>query len=92
MACAFSRLITATVATKWYLWLNLSVINEREKHFLLDSLISPFGLCGTAVNLIVQSLEFLPYLGQGPSISVNPSDLKPGSSSWKEGQKVAVAA
>ncbi len=36
--------------------------------------------------------QFLPYLGQGPSISVNPSDLKPGSSSWKEGQKVAVAA
>lgn len=94
--------MAAMVATKWYLWLNLSGIKEREKYFLLDSLISPFGLCGTAVNFIVQRFrgakvqlaafeKFIPSLGQGPSTPVNPSDLVPGSSSWREGQKVAVA-
>ncbi len=49
--------MAALVATERHLWLNLSNIKEKDKNFLMDVPISPSGLFGGAVNLVVERFQ-----------------------------------
>lgn len=42
--------MAAMVVMERHLWLNLPWIKEKEKTFLLDSLVSPSGLFSTSVE------------------------------------------
>lgn len=41
------------------MWLNLSNIKEKDKSFLLDTLLSPPGLFGVSVNSVVERFQRL---------------------------------
>lgn len=40
-----------------HLWLNLSVIKEKDKSFLLNTPILPSGLFGTSVETVVERFK-----------------------------------
>ncbi len=56
-ARAIGRSMAAMVATERHLWLNLSGIKEKDRAFLLDAPISPSGLFGDAVNMVVDRFQ-----------------------------------
>ena len=57
-AKSIGRSMAALVATERHLWLNLSEIKDKEKHFLLDAPVSTSGLFGDAVNsAVIKSQE-----------------------------------
>lgn len=45
--------MAALVSMEKHLWLNLTGIKDRDRTFLLDAPISPYGLFGDAVNTVV---------------------------------------
>lgn len=49
--------MAAMVVTERHLWINLTSIIERDKAFLLDSLILPSGLFGNAVSTVVNRYQ-----------------------------------
>lgn len=72
--------LVALVTMKRHLWLNLSGLKEKERSFLLDALVSPVGLFGSAVEMVgrkfrevkVKSEGFkhcIPHCRRHPSIS-----------------------
>ncbi len=56
-AKSIGRSMAAQVATERHLWLNLSNIKGKDKNFLMDAPISPFGLFGGAVNSVVKRFQ-----------------------------------
>ncbi len=56
-AKSIGRSMAALVATERHLWLNLSNIKGKVKNFLMDAPISPSGLFGGAVNLVVERFQ-----------------------------------
>ncbi|XP_026054877.1 uncharacterized protein LOC113040897 [Carassius auratus] len=57
MARAIGQSMSALVSTERHLWLNLTAIKEKEHLCLLDSPISPSGLFGDSVNMVVNKFE-----------------------------------
>ncbi|CAM4635653.1 unnamed protein product [Leuciscus chuanchicus] len=103
-ARAIGRSMAGLVCVERHLWLNLSGMKEKEKHFLLDSPISPFGLFGGAVDTVVgrfqevkkQSAAFQQYLPRRSSSSrkaASKGQPQPSaSSSHRQVQKQSVAS
>ncbi len=56
-ARSIGRSMAALVATERHLWLNLSNIKGKDKHFLMDAPLSSSGLFGDAVNLVVERFQ-----------------------------------
>lgn len=56
-AQAIGRSMAPLVGTERYLWLNLSCIKEKDQTFVLDAPLSPSGLFGNAVSLIVKRFQ-----------------------------------
>lgn len=84
-ACAIG---CSMVAVEWHLWLNLTGIKKKDKVFLLDTLISPFGLFGDAVNTVryqeakrqlVVFKDLIPHSAQEPTASTSHAHLGPSS-------------
>ena len=102
-ARAIGRSMAGLVCVERHLWLNLSGMKEKEKHFLLDSPISPSGLFGGAVETVVgrfqevrkQSAAFQQYLPRRSSSSRKAASKgqprPPSSSSHRQEQKESVA-
>ncbi len=57
MAKSIGRSMAALVATERHLWLNLSNIKGKDKNFLMDAPIFPFGLFGGAVNSVIEGFQ-----------------------------------
>lgn len=57
MAQAIGRSMAPLVETERYLWLNLSCIKDRDRTFILDASLSPTGLFGNPVSLIVERFQ-----------------------------------
>ncbi|XDV19573.1 hypothetical protein PO909_025020 [Leuciscus waleckii] len=100
-ARAFGRSMSALVSTERHLWLNLTGIKDKDRVFLLDSLVSPSGLFGDSVNTVVTRfrevkryeeafVQFLPRRtqGEGPSAT----QPLPGPSRSREVKKQSVAS
>ncbi len=51
------RSMAGLVATERHIWLNLSNIKGKDKNFIMDAPISPSGLFGDAVNLVVDRFQ-----------------------------------
>lgn len=49
--------MAALVATERHLWLNLSVIGEKDKAFLLDALFLPSRIFVDAVYMVVEKFQ-----------------------------------
>ncbi len=45
------------MATERHFWINLADIGEKDKHFLLDSSVSPSELFGTSVETVVDKFR-----------------------------------
>ncbi len=100
-ARAIGRSMAALVAKQRQLLLILSQISEKDRVFLLDAPISPSGLFGDAVNLVVGRFQeakkqaaafqqFLPRCAQSGADRQNqPQPCT--SSSYREVQKLNVA-
>lgn len=71
IACTIGRFMTAMVAVERHLLVNLSDFKEKDRAFLLDAPLSPPGLFGNAVNIIVERFQeakkhYLPCRPQTP--------------------------
>lgn len=56
------------VTTERHLWLNLTGIKDRDKVFLLDAPMSPFGLFGDKAKRHAEAFDkFLPAVLKGRS-------------------------
>lgn len=100
---AICHSMAAVVTMELHLWLNLADIEEREKAFLLDSSISPYGLFGDTVYTVVdwyqevkhQSAAFKELIPrQVQEVAASSSRDQPGPRSKKddrEEQKENVA-
>jgi hypothetical protein len=97
------RTMAALVAAERHLWLNLSDMKDKEKAFLLDAPLSPSGLFGDAVDVVIEKFQeekkqaaafqrFLP-LKVSISGSAGRGQTKPStSSSHRVQQKQSVAS
>ncbi len=56
-AKSIGRSMAGLVATERHIWLNLSNIKGKDKNFIMDAPISPSGLFGDAVNLVVDRFQ-----------------------------------
>ncbi len=92
--------MAALVATKKHLWLTPSQINDKDRVFLLDALISPSDLSSNAVNTVVDRFQeakkqaaafqqFLPRRSHGADRRDQPQPCT--NSSHREVQKRSVA-
>lgn len=52
-SAAIGHATAAMVAMERHLWINVADIEEKGKHFLLDSPVLPFELFGTSVEAVV---------------------------------------
>ncbi|XP_067312462.1 uncharacterized protein [Pseudorasbora parva] len=104
-ARSIGRSMAALVATERHLWLNLSDIKERDKKFLMDSPVSPTGLFGDAVTMVVNRYQearkqaaafskFLPRKSYPPGAAGRrqPQPSTSSSAAHRAQQKQSVAA
>lgn len=49
--------MAALVAVERHFWLTLSKIEEKDRVFLLDTLLAPSGMFGDAVNSVVDRFQ-----------------------------------
>lgn len=80
-ARAVGRSMAAMVVSERHLWLNLSGIREKDRAFLLDAPISPSGLFGDSVNIVVDRFQ-----------EAGSHNHPPSSSSYRQAQKESVAS
>ncbi len=103
MARAIGRSMAAMVATERHLWLNLSGIKEKDRAFLLVAPISPSGLFGDAVNMVVDRFQeakkqsaafkqYLPRCSKSKKAALSGRPQPSSSSSYRQVQKESVAS
>lgn len=64
---SFSSSPAMVTAIERHLWLNLSVLKEKERVFLFDGPVSPTDVFGTAVETVVQKFKEAKVKSQTPS-------------------------
>lgn len=82
VARAIGHSLAAFIVMERHLWLNLSRLEEKDRSFLLDAPVSPPGLFGAAVEMVVlkfreakvKSAAFKRYI---PRLRKRPSALAP---------------
>lgn len=85
-AHAIGPSMAALVGTERHLWLNLSDIKEKDKAFLLVAPLSPPGLFGNAVNLVVKRFQEAKRQSAEkfiPALAVNIKLLAPAAAEGK---------
>ncbi len=101
-ARAIGRSMAALVAAERHLWLTLSDIKDRDRVFLLDAPLSPSGLFGDAVDIVVDRHQeagrqaaafrrFLPRRSLTQGAAGREQPLPRAGSSYREAQKESVA-
>ncbi len=101
-ASAIGRSMAALVAAERHLWLTLSDIKDRDRVFLLDAPLSPFGLFGDAVDSIVERhqearrqvaafQQFFPRRSLAQGAAGREQPLLHAGSSYREAQKESIA-
>ncbi|KAI2648903.1 ATP-dependent RNA helicase DBP9 [Labeo rohita] len=101
-ARAIGRSMAALVAAERHLWLTLSDMKEKDRVFLLDAPLSPSGLFGDSVNLVVDRYQearkqaaafqrFLPLRHPAREAAGREQPRPSTSSSYRDAQKQSVA-
>ncbi|KAL0161017.1 hypothetical protein M9458_044742, partial [Cirrhinus mrigala] len=101
-AHAIGRSMAALVAAERHLWLTLSDMKEKDRVFLLDAPLSPFGLFGNSVNSVVDRYQearkqaaafqrFLPLRHPAREAAGREQPRPSTSSSYRDAQKQSVA-
>lgn len=84
--------MAALVATKKHLWLNLSDMQDKDRFFFLDALLSPSGLFGDAVNTVIERFqEARKQAAAFQRFLAEREQPQPSSFSYCQAQKQSVA-